>query len=209
MEKLTKICEQCGVVFDKPYYLSKTNWLKRKYCTMQCSLINTGIKLGEPLPVKWVEKMKGRPSPKKGIPSQVSGDKHYNWKGGMVAKYCQVCSTPFEVIPKRKDTAKFCSQKCKHIAQDSGISTENEKIRRSKQYREWRKLVYERDNYTCVECGKHGGQLNADHIKPFAFYPDDRFKLENGKTLCLDCHKNTPTYGLKVFAYIQEQYGNL
>ena len=60
MEKLTKICEQCGVVFDKPYYLSKTNWVKRKYCTMQCSLINTGIKLGEPLPVKWVEKMKGR-----------------------------------------------------------------------------------------------------------------------------------------------------
>ena len=195
MEKLTKICEQCRVTFDKPYYLSKVNWDKRKYCTMRCSLMNTGIKSGEPLPTEWVAKMRGRPSPKKGVPSQLSGDKHYNWKGGNVKKKYQICKSEFEVIPKRKYTAKFCSQKCKHIAQDNGISTENEKLRKSKQYKEWRQSVFERDDYTCQLCAKRGGMLHADHIKPFAYCPDDRFDINNGRTLCIKCHRDTPKIG--------------
>ena len=40
-----------------------------------------------------------------------------------------------------------------------------------------------------------GGVLHADHIKPFAFFPSLRFDLENGRTLCVECHKKTPTFG--------------
>lgn len=78
-----------------------------------------------------------------------------------------------------------------------GISSENTKIRNSREYRDWRKSVFQRDNYTCQICLKRGGILNADHIKSFARYPELRLDLNNGRTLCLDCHKQTDTYGGK------------
>jgi 5-methylcytosine-specific restriction endonuclease McrA len=65
-------------------------------------------------------------------------------------------------------------------------------------YLEWRNNVFERDNFTCQDCDQIGGYLNADHIKPFAFYPELRFELSNGRTLCHDCHKKTDTYGVKL-----------
>lgn len=203
MEKLTKKCEQCGVIFDKPYGLSNKMWLKRRFCTMKCSLDVTGIKKGEVLPEHIKSGMKGRVSSRKGKPSKQSGEKHYNWKGGEVEKKCQVCQSSFFVRLNRRDTAKFCSPKCKNIAQDNGISTENEKVRRSKQYKEWRTAVFERDNYTCQLCGVRGGTLNADHIKPFALYKELRFQLNNGRTLCANCHKSTPTFGGKMISYVK------
>lgn len=65
----------------------------------------------------------------------------------------------------------------------------------SPEYREWRKLVFERDNYTCT-CGFSGseGYITAHHIKSFAKYPELRYELSNGITLCDDCHKKTDNY---------------
>jgi hypothetical protein len=70
-----------------------------------------------------------------------------------------------------------------------GITPINHKIRTSLEYKLCRTAVYERDNYTCVWCGQRGGKLNADHIKPFCLYPELRFAIDNGRTLCVDCHK--------------------
>jgi len=68
-------------------------------------------------------------------------------------------------------------------------------LRESARYGAWRRAVYERDNWTCQECKQRGGRLNADHIKSFARFPSLRFELENGRTLCEDCHRKTPTFG--------------
>ena len=76
-----------------------------------------------------------------------------------------------------------------------GITPANAVIRHSIEYRLWRTSVFERDNYTCRFCGIRGGQLQADHIKPFALFPELRFAIDNGRTLCIDCHKKTETYG--------------
>jgi hypothetical protein len=84
----------------------------------------------------------------------------------------------------------------KHYNWKGGITKENEKIRRSLKYRIWRSDVFERDEYTCQECGQKGGYLHADHIKPFSTYRHLRFELSNGKTLCVPCHKKTDTYGV-------------
>ena len=88
-----------------------------------------------------------------------------------------------------------------HLAGDKnpnwkgGVSSSNVCIRSSKEYRLWRKSVYERDNYTCIWCGSRGVTLNADHIKPFCDYPELRFAIDNGRTLCIPCHKKTGTWG--------------
>lgn len=76
-----------------------------------------------------------------------------------------------------------------------GITEQNRIIRQSFEYRLWRTQVYERDNYTCQVCLVRGGKLNADHIKPFCDYVELRFDLDNGRTLCEGCHRNTPTFG--------------
>lgn len=68
-----------------------------------------------------------------------------------------------------------------------GISNERCRIRQSSEYKNWRKEVFCRDNWTCA-CGKRGGYLEADHIKGFAEYPELRFEVSNGRTLCKPCH---------------------
>lgn len=75
-----------------------------------------------------------------------------------------------------------------------GITSSNLAIRHSVEMRIWREKIFERDNYTCVWCGIRGVYLNADHIKSFAHYPELRFELSNGRTLCEPCHHKTPTF---------------
>lgn len=79
-----------------------------------------------------------------------------------------------------------------------GITPINAKIRNSEEYATWRKKVLERDNYTCVWCqASSGATLHADHISPFAYFPNLRLELSNGRTLCKPCHMKTDTYGGK------------
>ncbi len=72
-----------------------------------------------------------------------------------------------------------------------GITPAKEKIRRSAKYAKWRKTIFDRDNYTCQNCGKNKCNLEVHHIYPFAIYPKIRWEKLNAITLCLDCHGKT------------------
>lgn len=37
--------------------------------------------------------------------------------------------------------------------------------------------------------GRRCAELNAHHILPYAYFPDDRFRVDNGITLCVVCRK--------------------
>jgi 5-methylcytosine-specific restriction endonuclease McrA len=71
-----------------------------------------------------------------------------------------------------------------------GITPAHQSIRNSSRTQNWRTAVFERDRYTCQKCGdKKGGNLNAHHILPFTAYPEQRFNVANGITLCDKCHR--------------------
>ena len=72
-----------------------------------------------------------------------------------------------------------------------GINGENDTLRHRREYKEWRTSVYERDDYTCQCCGIRGCKLNAHHINQFADYPELRYDIGNGITLCTKCHDSS------------------
>jgi len=124
---------------------------------------------------------------------RVKGKLNPQWS--RVEKKCLECGNKFIVKNYRRNIAKFCSDSCCRSYRNEGKTPWYKVVRKSKKYKQWRTEVFERDNYTCIECGEKGGYLHADHIKPFALYPESRFELSNGRTLCVDCHKATQTYG--------------
>lgn len=88
-----------------------------------------------------------------------------------------------------------------------GKTSIQKSIRNSPRYKEWRKSVFERDNYICQFCGLRGGRLNADHY-PIRFSDMlDMYEITSleeslkekrlwdkyiARTLCKKCHE--PTY---------------
>ena len=70
------------------------------------------------------------------------------------------------------------------------------KLRGTKEIRWWREMVLKRDGYKCLECCATEN-LHVDHIAPFKLYPELRTSIDNGRTLCVKCHRKTATYGNK------------
>jgi len=68
------------------------------------------------------------------------------------------------------------------------------RLRTSIEYDEWRRKVFERDGYKCQNCGSRK-DIQADHIKPIALFPNLIFDIDNGRTLCKKCHNKTITFG--------------
>jgi len=75
-----------------------------------------------------------------------------------------------------------------------GITPINKKIRNSLEYKLWREAIFVRDDWTCQNCLKKGGKLHAHHILSFSKFPELRFAINNGITLCKECHKKTDSY---------------
>lgn len=141
----------------------------------------------------------------------IKGHKPWNkgksWKkksSTKISKICEVCSKKMEVYPHLKDKKRYCSKQCKLDWMSKSFRGENHWRWKGgqKRYRhcggrdvdEWRTKVFERDNWTCQTCRSRGVYLEAHHIKSWAKYPELRFIVENGVTLCLGCHKLTDNY---------------
>ena len=196
MNMYEKICPNCKKVF----YRDRD---RTAFCSSRCANIFN------------------KTSFKKGHTATSKGEKSVPW----VKRWCLNCNKSFESPEWRK--YKFCSVKCSAIFNGKkirgnknkfwkgGITTIRYQILNLRQYRRWRKAVFERDDYTCQLCGQHGGFLNADHhkvtfselvniaIEKFGIEEvlkelpnfDEFWDLSNGRTLCVKCHRKTPSFG--------------
>ena len=161
---------------------------------------------------------------------------------------CDVCGKVFHRKPCHANRVKinYCSKECHVLGQKEiwkspvlrekmrvvhykGLSPLTKLIKSQPEYKQWRDLVFKRDNYSCQECGLKSGNghrfiIHPHHKKPFSiilkeflnqysqFSPmEDKdilsrlsityspfWDINNGQTLCKDCHKNTDTYGVNI-----------
>ena len=74
--------------------------------------------------------------------------------------------------------------------------------RKSLKYKEWRDRVKNRDENACRKCGFEKN-LEVHHIKPLKKYPQFDLVLDNGLTVCGNCHSllkgKEETENLRVF----------
>lgn len=167
----TKSCIICGKEI-KGSWETRLDWARRKYCSSKCRI---GTKRSESEKQRISETCK-----KKGVGK---------WKIGTKR-------SP-ELRRHHSECIKRIVASGKHNFWKGGIAKKNRSFKANFQntieYRLWRTAVFARDNYTCIWCGARNGngktiELNADHIQSFAEYPELRLAIDNGRTLCRDCH---------------------
>ncbi len=129
---------------------------------------------------------------------------------------CNVCGATTKFVSVTKGYFRCCSKKCAQTGENNpwynngkarmgdksphwkgGITPIAKKARNSNEWKIWRNSVFERDNYSCRKCGKRGCMLHPHHVNSFSQFPEQRFVLENGLTLCEKCHRKTDNYGGK------------
>ena len=90
-----------------------------------------------------------------------------------------------------------------------GITTLKDTIRKCFKYRQWRSDIFTRDDFTCQNCNMKGGRIDAHHVKSFglilrenniktsieALDCEELWNINNGQTLCRECHKKTKNFG--------------
>ena len=78
----------------------------------------------------------------------------------------------------------------KHWNWQGGITPRMIMVRASQAYKNWRKQVFKRDDYTCKLCNARGGNIQAHHIHPVRDNKNTLLLLDidNGIILCEECH---------------------
>jgi len=212
-ERPKKLCLICNELFEKRY--GGKTWNQRKCCSQKCSQqyqrnMGHGFQKGQPRPL-------GAGVKKGTLPSR---------RVKTAPKNCLTCGKEFvrgltegvERWLRRKTCSHSCGIRLTKTSPGKGPAHPNwkggktelrKKVQVLYEYKEWRKAVFKRDDYTCQLCGLRGGYLNADHIKPYSKIIEENaiisteqakacrelWETSNGRTLCVSCHRQTLTYG--------------
>src|SRR3990167_10895244 len=196
--KVERKCKFCGNDFD-----IQSSILKRvgrgNYCSKPCF---DKSRLGQ------IGFNKGKKFP------QNSGEKNSNWKGGWKNNLpkCLDCK-----IGLKNMYAKRCA-KC-HSASIAGknhylwIEDRNllkkSDTRRTTAYSEWRINVYKRDKFKCrIADNNCKGRIEAHHILSWKNYPELRYEINNGITLCRFHHPRKRADEINLSPYFQELVNN-
>lgn len=110
-----------------------------------------------------------------------------------------------EHIQKIKDSTKRGSENPKWISDRNKLKGYNSNERRSSAYITWRRGIYKRDNFKCKIADKNcKGRIEAHHILSFTKYPELRYKINNGITLCHAHHPRKRAEEKRLSPYFME-----
>ena len=209
--KVKVLCKQCACVFYRHKSIAKT----AVFCSHKCKSTFAGNKRwsGHQRKLKIIRRpvktiFSGAYS-RLGI-AKVCG--HLTKKGRSkcaacssfgkrVIKKCVVCGKEMSLRISESSKYTHCSKSCygKTISSrqkgsashlwKGGLTEEQLRLRGTAEYAQWRTAVFRKDGFRCVKCGIYGGELTADHIKPWSMFPALRLDISNGRTMCWPCHR--------------------
>ena len=156
-------CPICG----KETLVRNDTLKTRKSCSRECAS----------------EMKKGKPSWNKGV----SLTEEHKEK----ARQTRIKNGSFKLTEEQKIQRSCTARGISREEWDGFVISERQQDWGSEEAGEWRKLVFERDDYTCQDCGDRGVYLEAHHIKEWINYPELRLDVDNGLTLCKKCHNKT------------------
>jgi hypothetical protein len=121
-----------------------------------------------------------------------TGEKHHGWKGGKnhcsscgkllsnrVAKRCKSCV----LIGNKRSAGLFKEKRYNYIKDRTKVKRQEE--RNNPNDKQWKYAVYKRDNFICrINNQDCSGRIEAHHILSWNDYPELRFNINNGITLC-------------------------
>ncbi len=121
------------------------------------------------------------------------------------AKKGKSCTNGFQkgTLPWNKDKPTPCLWGSTNGLWKGGKCSSSLIWRNRVQNRLWRETCLERDDHKCQTCGNKE-KLHVHHIKSWNDYPELRFEISNGQTLCISCH-STLHWKLKTEAKLVEQ----
>lgn len=213
-----KKCQNCNKVFVRPIGYSFFNWYRRKFCSKTCQYVYKSKN------TSWCRRGIANNMWKGGQVTLVCRICEMEFKVDPyrreTAKTCsQICQKEYRKSPGFRLSQSEIHRRLAKLkfGKLMGLyDTLDKIIRHSSQYKLWRQEVFKKDNFTCVTCGVRGGVLRADHIKQFAqiiseyqikslehaLLCGELWDINNGRTLCNNCHLLTPTYGRKIISNI-------
>ena len=176
-----KICEYCGREFEKTETRSRKSWKTARFCSISCASKYSdykNLKHTEEWKKKHSKRMTGERNP-------FYGKKH---------------SEEFKDRQRQRGLKRIGA---KSTRWQGGITALRKVIKQCFKYRQWRNDVFTRDNWTCQDCGKKAKRIEAHHLKEFAkilrdykvktiedaYDCEKLWDINNGRTLCLDCHE--------------------
>lgn len=224
-----KFCPECGYRYTQLIRTCECGrefhpeTSKRRYCSVECGLKykKKGGKKGKHYPnnqraakricVVCGKEFRAVKDDKKRHQKYCSKD-CWNHRARKI-NHCLYCGK--EIITMESVDKKYCCEKCR--AEDykrrfkgdkspqwkGGRTSEWKCILSSAEYKEWRQRVFQRDGYTCRWCGSKKN-IEAHHIKGKAAHPELMFDVDNGLTLCHECHRLTDNYGSKAIKEIAD-----
>lgn len=76
-----------------------------------------------------------------------------------------------------------------HYCWNPNLTDEDRQLRkaRTRKMKNWSLDVFKKDNFTCQICESYKN-LNAHHLCSWDMYPELRYDINNGVTLCIHCH---------------------
>lgn len=198
-QSISLFCIKCGIQF-----IVLRRYMKiRKYCSKSCArskleYLPKKCPCGKIIITKNINK----------VYCSLSCRSKYRMRKGIYSlpKHKQVCKMCGKTFSKYQQSI-FCSKKChtEHCRTQEyrikeSMKQTKEKIFNGfkqknrlrdmgrKEYIKWRNAVFYRDNYKCQKCNSVK-KLEAHHLKSYSKFPELRYDVSNGITLCKECHQ--------------------
>lgn len=190
---MVKVCEQCSVEF-------KASNRRQKTCSFACA--ERFLPLKERGSLRFRQKRKCRicvfcgkctddlPRRRKSCSKRCE----YEYKRLKYSKKMSDIFLAYYETERGKERI-FSMLGANNLNWRGGVTSKQGKLRNKygRRLKVWSRLVKERDNYVCALCGRNESS-RSHHVLPFADYPQYRFDVDNGVTLCAACHRRLEYY---------------